>query len=91
MSSDICSIVSSFLAYGILHMRGVAGKEGWRWLFMVEGLITLSIGLATFFMMPPSPSQTRTWFRPKGWFSEREEYILVTRILRDDPSKVSMI
>ena len=36
MSSNICSIVSSFLAYGVLHMRGVAGKEGWRWLFMVE-------------------------------------------------------
>ncbi|KIP09399.1 hypothetical protein PHLGIDRAFT_67599 [Phlebiopsis gigantea 11061_1 CR5-6] len=90
MSSNVCSIVASFIAYGVLHMRGVLGKAGWRWLFLVEGLITLSIGLATFFMMPPSPTQTKTWFRPNGWFTEREETIIVSRVLRDDPSKGDM-
>lgn len=41
--------------------------------------------------MPPSPSQTANWFRGKqGWFSEREEKILVNRLLRDDPSKGDM-
>lgn len=38
--------------------------------------------------MPSSPTHTRTWFRPKGWFTEREEYISTARILRDDPTKV---
>lgn len=33
---NIADIVSSFLAYGLLHMRGVAGRAGWRWLFMIE-------------------------------------------------------
>lgn len=33
---NIADIVSSFLAYGLLHMRGVAGQAGWRWLFMIE-------------------------------------------------------
>ncbi|KIJ53949.1 hypothetical protein M422DRAFT_42249 [Sphaerobolus stellatus SS14] len=89
-SSDLCSIVASFLAFGILHMRGVLGKGGWRWLFLIEGLITLVAGIATFFRMPPSPTQTKTWFRPKGWFTEREEIIIVNRILRDDPTKGDM-
>ena len=35
MSSNVCSIVASFIAYGVLHMRGVLGKAGWRWLFLV--------------------------------------------------------
>ena len=38
--------------------------------------------------MPPSPTQTKTWFRPKGWFTEREEVIIVNKVLRDDPTKV---
>lgn len=90
MSSNLCSIIGSFIAFGVLRMRGVAGRAGWRWLFLVEGFITLSIGIATFFKMPPSPTQTKAWFRPKGWFTEREETIAVSRILRDDPTKGDM-
>lgn len=29
-SSDACNIVASFLAFGILRMRGVGGHAGWR-------------------------------------------------------------
>lgn len=63
---------------------------GWRWLFLIEGLITLAVGVASFFMMPASAVQTKTWFRPNGWFTEREEAIVVNRVLRDDPSKGDM-
>jgi hypothetical protein len=41
-------------------------------------------------MMPPSPTQTKKWFRPNGWFNEREETIIVSRVLRDDPTKGDM-
>lgn len=40
--------------------------------------------------MPPSPTQTKAWFRPKGWFTEQEEVIAVNRVLRDDPTKGDM-
>ncbi|KAJ3504079.1 hypothetical protein NLJ89_g8125 [Agrocybe chaxingu] len=90
MSADVCSIFGSFLAVGVLRMRGIQGKSGWRWLFLIEGLLTLLIGIATFFKMPPSPTQTKTWFRPKGWFTDREEVIATSRILRDDPTKGDM-
>jgi hypothetical protein len=41
--------------------------------------------------MPPGACQTKHWFRGKnGWFNEREEKILVNRILRDDPTKGDM-
>lgn len=41
--------------------------------------------------MPPGPTQTRNWFRGKdGWFTEHEEFIMVNRLLRDDPSKGDM-
>ena len=83
------NIVSAFMAFGILRMRGIHGWPGWRWLFALEGALTALIGIASWFYLPPSPTQTKSWFRGKdGWFSEREEKIMVNRILRDDPGKV---
>jgi hypothetical protein len=40
--------------------------------------------------MPASAVQTKTWFRPNGWFNDREVSIVVNRVLRDDPSKGDM-
>lgn len=83
-------IAASLLAFAILHLHNVAGLAGWRWLFLLEGLYSLIIGLASFFLMPASPVQTKSWFRPNGWFSDREVKIVVNRVLRDDPSKGDM-
>jgi hypothetical protein len=52
--------------------------------------MTLLVGLASFFMMPASAVQTKKWFRPNGWFNDREVAIVVNRVLRDDPSKGDM-
>ena len=38
-------IMSAFLAYGILHLRGVSGLAGWQWLFALEGSLTAIIGI----------------------------------------------
>lgn len=90
-ASAMADVIGGFLAYGLLHLRGVDGQAGWRWLFLIEGLITLIAGLLAFVLMPSSPTSTASWFRgSKGWFSEREEKIMVNRIIREDPSKSSM-
>lgn len=89
-SLSICQILTSLLAFGILRMRGIAGLAGWRWLFILEGIFTLGIGISAFYWMVPSAVQTRNKLHPKGWFTEREEKIVVNRVLRDDPSKGDM-
>ncbi|EPE06865.1 allantoate permease [Ophiostoma piceae UAMH 11346] len=89
-SLSTTTIITSLLAFAIFHLDGVHGRAGWRWLFLIEGLITLSVGIASFFLMPASAVQTKTWFRPKGWFTDREISIVVNRVLRDDPSKGDM-
>ncbi|KAJ5165764.1 Major facilitator superfamily domain general substrate transporter [Penicillium capsulatum] len=88
---SIADILASFLAFGLLHLRGTQGQSGWCWLFLIEGLITLVVGLAAYILMPPGPCQTAHWSRGKsGWFSPREETVMVNRVIRDDPSKGTM-
>ncbi|EGW30070.1 uncharacterized protein SPAPADRAFT_158460 [Spathaspora passalidarum NRRL Y-27907] len=87
---SLVGVFTSLLAFGLLRMRGVAGWAGWRWLFLIEGIFTLAIGIGSFYMMVPSAVQTKNFLRPKGWFTEREEKIVVNRVLRDDPSKGTM-
>ncbi|USW49405.1 Putative major facilitator superfamily, MFS transporter superfamily [Septoria linicola] len=87
---DVTSILTSLLAFGLLRMDGIHSLSGWRWLFLVEGLLTFAIGAMSFFLMPSSAVATKTWFRPKGWFTDREVGVVVNRVLRDDPSKGDM-
>lgn len=89
ISGAITSIGMAFAAYGILQITA-RNMYGWQWLFLLEGLFTLLIGILSYFLMPPSVGQTKTWFRPKGSYTDREVKIVVNKVLRDDPAKGEM-
>ncbi|KAG9091240.1 hypothetical protein FRC07_011887, partial [Ceratobasidium sp. 392] len=42
---------SGILAYGIVKMNGIGGLKGWQWIFLLEGLVTIVVGLGSFFLM----------------------------------------
>ncbi|KKY18205.1 putative alternative sulfate transporter [Phaeomoniella chlamydospora] len=79
---------SKLLAYGILHMRGVGGKPGWFWLFVIMGSFTILSGFILGFFLPDSFKNPRSAFLPRVTvFTERELHILQSRVLLDDPMK----
>ena len=86
---SLSSIISNLMSIGLLLIH-LNGKEGWRWLFLYEGLISLIFGIAAFFFMVPGPTQTKTKLFPNGYFTEKEEKIIANRLVRDDPSKSDM-
>ncbi|KAF8824669.1 hypothetical protein HHX47_DHR8000063 [Lentinula edodes] len=84
----IASAVSGLMASGLLQLRGVSGLEGWKWLFLVDGIITVVVAILTWFYLPRNTTLTKGGIRGwKPWFDERQVRITVTRIVRDDPSK----
>jgi MFS family permease len=38
---SMASAFSSILAYGLMQMNGLGGLSGWRWIFIMQGLVRL--------------------------------------------------
>jgi hypothetical protein len=84
---NIARVISALLAAAILPLRGTAGKPGWFFLFLIEGLLTFLVGFLSLIYLPTSPTQTKGALWRKPWYTEREEVIMINRVLRDDPAK----
>jgi Major Facilitator Superfamily len=74
---NVARVISALLAAGILEMRGIGGKPGWFWLFLLEGLVTFIIGGLSYLYLPASPTSTKNVLWPKGYYTEREEVIMI--------------
>jgi hypothetical protein len=74
---QVARVISALLAAGILEMRGTKGKPGWFWMFLLEGLLTFTIGAISFFYLPASPTSTKSVIVRRSWYTEREEVIMV--------------
>lgn len=62
------------IAAGILsHMEQKAGLRAWRWLFVLEGVITVVVAAIAVFILPDYPSTT-------SWLSETEKNIALKRL-----------
>ncbi|GJE89809.1 MFS general substrate transporter [Phanerochaete sordida] len=59
-ASAIGPMFSGFLQTGAYNgLNGVHGLAGWRWLFIIDGIITIPIALLGFLIMPDLPSNTK--------------------------------
>ena len=59
----LSSTVMGALAGALLHLQGRWELAGWQWLFLVEGLPAVLLGIAFFFLLPDSPAQA-SWLTP---------------------------
>ncbi|WDK10905.1 major facilitator superfamily transporter [Colletotrichum graminicola] len=65
------------ISAGVFHgLEGASGLEGWRWLFILQGAVTLAIALAACFTLPDEPPTTR-------WLTPVERQLAHARIERD--------
>lgn len=54
-AASLAGSFSGLLAFGIQHMEGVAGLGGWRWIFILEGILTVCVGVTIPWLLPDSP------------------------------------
>lgn len=66
--------------FGLNRLDGRGGIAGWRYMFLVQGLITVVIGTATFFWMVDFPEHAHESFR---FLTPEEQALAVARIDKD--------
>lgn len=68
------------LAYGLQQMDGVLGHEGWRWMFIWEGILTIIIAVIGFLALVDFPEDAH---KTKWFLTEEELQLMVDRVDRD--------
>ena len=77
---SMASAASGILAYGIMQMNGLGNLSGWRWIFIIEGLITCVFGITGYFLIVDFPElASKSWH----FLNEREAAFMVARIEKD--------
>ncbi|KFY15912.1 hypothetical protein V492_01690 [Pseudogymnoascus sp. VKM F-4246] len=73
--ASIAGAFSGLLAYGINNMNGIGGYEGWRWIFIIEGLLTVFVAIITYFVMYDFPD-TASFLtaEERAWATNRLKY-----------------
>lgn len=72
-AASIAGAFSGLLAFAIAKMDGVAGLEGWRWIFILEGIVTVVAAVLAFFILQDFP-ETATFL------TEEERAFVVFRL-----------
>jgi ACS family tartrate transporter-like MFS transporter len=57
LSTPFSIMVGSLISQPILLLDGVAGLQGWQWLFILQALPTIALGIAFWRLLPASPSE----------------------------------
>ncbi len=68
------SFLGSPISASLLEMEGILGLHGWQWMFILEGLPAVILGLVTLVVLQNRPVEAR-WLAPaqRAWLLQRLE------------------
>jgi len=72
----VAVIIGSPVGGALMELHGLAGLRGWQWMFLVEGLVTVLIGVVVWFFLPSRPTDAK-------WLTAEEAAVLSERAVGD--------
>ncbi len=68
----VAGMITGPISGALLGLSGRLGLQGWQWLFLVEGIPSVLLGIATLRLLPDRP-ETAAWLRPdeRHWLTAR--------------------
>jgi MFS family permease len=78
-AASLAGAFGGILAYGIAKMNGVGGYRGWRWIFILEGLLTVVVSVAAYFFVANYPNTAK-------FLNDKERRVIQRRLASDSDS-----
>jgi len=75
-ATSLAGVVGGPLSSTLLKLDGVRGLQGWQWLFVVEGITTVLLGISVLFILKDGPDKA-------DWLQPEEKLWLATELDRD--------
>ena len=79
----LATIISTPLSQFIMHSFNWLGLSGWRWVFFLEGVPSVIMGIVTWFYLTDRPEQA-------AWLDEEEKAWITTELANEKAAKVSL-
>jgi MFS family permease len=79
-AASLAGAFSGLLAFAIEKMDGVGGLAGWRWIFILEGILTVTVACTLPWSLPDSPERA-------SFLSEGEKNYINRRLEQDSGTK----
>jgi len=80
-AAPAAGLIGSPVSGALMQMNGVLGLRGWQWLFLVEGIPALVLGLVTFWVLTDRPADAQ-------WL-DAEERAWLTQVIVDEQAKIT--
>ena len=75
-ATSLAGVVGAELSRILMQLEGKAGLHGWQWLFLVEGVPSVLLGISVLFVMKDHPDDA-------GWLTDAEKKWLDEELERD--------
>ncbi len=68
----VAGVIGSPISGALLHLDGLGGLAGWQWLFLIEAIPAILMGLVVLCLLPNGPQQAK-WLtsEEKAWVQSR--------------------
>ncbi|KAL4966832.1 putative MFS transporter [Aspergillus stella-maris] len=78
-STTLAGAFGGVLAAGLGKMDGIRNLAGWRWVFIIEGLLTAVVAIVLFFFLPSFPEDAK-------WLTDEEREYMRAKLAKDSGS-----
>jgi MFS family permease len=72
----VSTVIGAPLSSVLLALDGAGGLAGWQWLFIVEGLPVVAVGLSVLWLLPDRPEDA-------AWLTDSDRRIVAERLERE--------